>query len=128
MKAREHPGFRKITGRPRASVFLYLLFLASLANWACLAIPGRGGTTHYVVLGFGVISVNERGRPGVVATDGQTLGVCVSDRPGLKLAVGYSSSAVVSVADGAEDVRVEASRRVGGPLVVEAARVKLANQ
>ncbi len=103
-----------------------LVLALSIVASACLAIPGGGGTTHIVVLGFGVVSVNDRSRNGVIATDTQALGVCVTDRPGLKLGVGYSSSVVVSVPDGAQDVRVEASRRPGGPLLVEAGRVKLA--
>ena len=105
------------------------LFAVTLALWvsACLAIPGRGGTTHIVVLGFGIVSVNDRNPNAVVATDTQALGVYVTDRPGLRLGVGYSSSVVVSVSGGAEDVRVEASRGPGGPLLVEAAHVKLAH-
>jgi hypothetical protein len=53
------------------------------------------------------------------------LGVLVSDRPGPKFAIGYSSASVVSVADGAEDVRVEVSRRPMGPVIVDTQRAKL---
>lgn len=55
----------------------------------------------------------------MLATDMQALGLSISDRPGLKLGIGYSSSTVVTVADGAEDVRVEISKMPGGPIIID---------
>jgi hypothetical protein len=78
-----------------------------------------------VVIGLGVVSVHENPKDAIVATDAQDLGLCITDRPGVKIAVGYLSSTVVSVADGAKDVRVEVTRRPFGPLRVEAAKAKL---
>ncbi len=56
----------------------------------------------------------------ILATKMQTLGVVLSDQPGTKLGLGYSSSQVVAIPDGAKDVRVEISEKPGGPVVVDA--------
>jgi len=54
--------------------------------------------------------------------------MCITDRPGLKFALGYAASQVVSVADGAEDVRVEVRRRPGGLITVEVPKAQLKGQ
>ena len=54
------------------------------------------------------------------------MGIGVSDQVGLKVGIGYASSTVVAVPDGAEDVRVEVSQKLGGPLMVETPKAKLA--
>lgn len=93
---------------------------AALGLTGCVVtVPGKGHTTHHVILGFGIVSVNEPENQAVVTTDAQALGISLSDRPGLRLGLGYSSSTVVSVAAGAEDVRVEVSKSPGGPLIVD---------
>jgi hypothetical protein len=105
----------------RLSLLLLVLILPSCA----LPIHSGASTTHYVIVGFGVVSVHENARDAIVATDTQDLGVVIGDRPNLRMSVGYLSSSVVSVADGAQDVRVEASRRPFGPFVVETVSAKL---
>jgi len=72
-----------------------------------------------VIIGCGIVTVGESGKEALVATDVQAIGLSISDRPGLKVGLGYSSSTVVSVEDGAKDVRVEVSKRPGGPLIVD---------
>lgn len=99
------------------------LLLFSVILSGCIAIPGKGGTKHYVIVGFGIVSVNES-EEAVTATQAHSLGISISDRPGLKLGIGYTSSTVVTVAPGAEDVRVEVSKRPGGPLIVDTQSAK----
>lgn len=62
-----------------------------------------------------------------MVTDAQALGINVSDQPGLKFGVGYSSSTVLTVPDGtrAEDVRMEVSRRPFGSLKITTHSAKL---
>jgi hypothetical protein len=100
-----------------------LLVLFAIILSGCICIPGKGGTRHYVIVGFGIVSVNES-EDAITATQTQALGVSISDRPGLKLGIGYASSTVVTVAPGAEDVRVEISKRPGAPLIVDTQSAK----
>lgn len=106
------------------STILYVLAFLVLhgAVSSCVAIPGKNGTVHYLIVGFGIVSVNESQSQAVIATDAHTLGISISDQPGLKLAVGYSSSTVVTIPDGAEDVRVEVSKIPGSPIVIDVPR------
>lgn len=62
----------------------------------------------------------------MAATSTQVLGVQVSDRPGLKLGLGYASGVVTTVSDGAEDVRAEVSHWPFGPLKIEVDRARFA--
>jgi hypothetical protein len=88
-------------------------------------IPAGGGTTYHLILGFGIVRVNDNNPSAAVVTDAQSFGLVVSDRPGIKLGVGYASSSVVSVPADAKDVRVEVSRQPWGPLRVEAPAAEL---
>ena len=75
---------------------------------------------HYVVIGLGIVTVpKQASETAVLATRTQALGVQLSDQPGAKLGLGYSSGSVVAIPNTAEDVRVEISERIGGSIVVE---------
>ncbi|TAJ33339.1 MAG: hypothetical protein EPO64_01070, partial [Nitrospirae bacterium] len=87
----------------RNAIALTGLLLATVLMAGCVvSIPGKGNATHHLIIGVGVVTVNEPKEQAVLATDTQALGLSLSDRPGLKLGLGYSSSTVVTVADGAE--------------------------
>ena len=111
----------------RIGIAIALLSLSLVAsccgtNKNSFAIPLRGeeGSVHYLIIGVGVVTVpGTEARTAVQATQMQSLGVAISDQPVTKLGVGYMSSTVVSVPDGAKDVRVEVSQVPGGPLRVE---------
>lgn len=113
-----------------------VVWLASLAAFAMgctstrtagvvMPIPAGGGTTYHLILGFGVVRVNDAKPSAAVVTDTQSFGLVVSDRPGVKFGVGYASSSVVSVPADAKDVRIGVSRLPWGPLRVEAAAADL---
>jgi hypothetical protein len=104
-------------------VLLFLIFHGALSS--CVSIPGKGGTVHHVIIGFGIVSVNEPPSHAIIATDSHILGMSISDQPGLKFAFGYSSSTVVSIPDGADDVRVEVSKLPGKPLIIDVPSAKL---
>jgi hypothetical protein len=96
------------------------------ALFSACALPLRSGdTVHYVIIGFGVVSVRDNAKDAIVATDTQDLGLTIADRPGVRVALGYVSSTVVAVADGAKDVRVETARRPFGPFIVDTASADL---
>lgn len=90
----------------------------------CIRIPTKHGAYH-LIIGVGVVAVSELDDEAVVATNANSLGVAISNRPGMKVGLGYASSSVVSVADGAVDVRVEVSRRPFGRLTVDTQKAEL---
>jgi hypothetical protein len=105
---------------------LRLVLISSALLGGCVSsMPGSGRTTHHLVIGLGVCSVNSGPNEAAIVTDVQALGLSISDRPGLKFALGYSSSTVATVSSGAKDVRMEISKRPGGPLIVEGKRAVL---
>lgn len=96
----------------------------------CLSLPIQGdqSSIHYMVIGFGIISVPKpEQKTAVLATKMQSLGVSVSNQPGMKIGIGYTSGSLVAVPNGAEDVRVEVSQKLGGPLIVETQKAQLTN-
>jgi hypothetical protein len=95
------------------------------AGSGCATYTTAGGVTYHLIVGFGLVRTKAADGAGVVVTDARSLGVVVSDRPGVKLGVGYASSTVVSVPPGATDVRVEVSRQPFGPFVVDAPSVEV---
>jgi hypothetical protein len=108
--------------------FLDSVLILSMLTGCVVSVPGKDGSSRHVIIGFGIVSVNEAPEKAVIATDTHAFGVSVSDRPGLKFGLGYSSSTVVTVAPHARDVRVEVSKKPWGPLVVDTQRAALKNE
>ncbi len=107
----------------RVAVTNVVLAVGALLLSGCVSFPltDKDGTTHYVIIGFGVVSVPEvKGEAAVRVVRVQALGLTVTDQPGLKVGLGLVSSSTVSVPSGAKDVRVEVSQKLGGPLKVSA--------
>jgi len=98
-----------------------------LAGCAGIPIKFNDGTTHHLIIGFGLVTVKEVPEHPVVITKATAVGATIADRPGIKFGVGYSSSTVVTVGDRADDVRIEVSKFPGGPLKIDVPRVKLSN-
>lgn len=92
----------------------------------CLYLPSKSGTGRVLVVGIGLVSIHDRTNVPLTATSTQVLGLEVSDRPGLKVGVGYASSVVTTATDGAEDVRAEVSHWPFGPLKIQVDRATLA--
>lgn len=55
----------------------------------------------------------------------ESVGVMISDQPATKLSIGYSKTTVIAVPDGAEDVRLEVSDEIGGPIRIEVPSAEL---
>jgi hypothetical protein len=109
----------------QALLLLTLGLLTFGPSAGCATYTTAEGVTYHFIIGFGLVRTKAAENAGVVATDARSLGVVVSNRPGLKLGVGYASSTVVSVPPGARDVRVEVSRRPFGPFIVDAPSVEV---
>ena len=91
---------------------LSCLLLASQLGLVCGCVPfHRDGTTHYLVLGFGLVSVNSStNQVAVTAVKANVLGVMASTMPGPKLSIGYASMAAASV-----ETNQNAIVEIGGP-------------
>lgn len=95
---------------------------------AVIPVKGKEGTKHFIIIGFGIVRVNRpEGKTAALITDSQALGINVSDQPGLKLGIGYSSCTVTTVPDGmcADDVRMEVTRKPIGSLKITTHSAKL---
>src|SRR5436190_11692824 len=81
-------------------IFFSLIFNGCSRLTCCMSFPVQGGqeSIHYVVIGFGIVSIPKpEQKIALLATKVQSLGVNISDQPGLKLGVGYASSTIVAV-------------------------------
>lgn len=79
-----------------------VLALALMANGCApfgpLKISGKSGETHYVVLGFGVVSVpSPDDSSSLMAARHLSAGLMISNQPGMKLNLGYSRGMVTSI-------------------------------
>jgi hypothetical protein len=101
------------------------LLLATLCGGCAFPVRSSSGTTYHLIVGVGVVAVSDPDQSAAVVTQAQSVGVAITDRPGLKLGIGYASSTVTTVAEGAEDVRIEAAEYPGGPLTVTVDKAEL---
>lgn len=101
-------------------IFFCLVLSGCSGLNCCLSLPVQGNSSiHYVVLGLGIVSIPKpNAQTAILATKTQALGVVVSDQPGAKVGLGYTSGNVVAIPDGAVDVRVEISQSPGGNVTV----------
>jgi hypothetical protein len=105
-------------------LFQYSIVILLLSGCS-LAIEGKDNTIHHLIIGLGIVSIKETPSPSVVVTDSKAIGINISDRPGLKLGIGYSSSTVVTIPNNANNVHAEISGKPGGPLVIDVPKASL---
>jgi len=109
------------------SLLLLIVLASGCGHTACcLKVPVQGtrGSVHYVVFGFGVISVlAPTEKTHVLVTRVHSVGATVSDQPGLRVGLGYLSSSLVAVGKDANNVIVEVHEPIGGPLTVHSQEV-----
>jgi hypothetical protein len=121
--------FKNLSKKKLVPILMGLLLLTGCkAIKCCLTIPAdhTGDSISYLVIGVGVITVPKpEKQTAVLATKAEILGINISNQPGLKVGLGYSSSSVVEIPDNAEDVRVEISQKPGGPLKIKSEKAKL---
>ena len=89
-------------------------FAALLLLTGCVQFDANG-TRHTVVLGFGIVSVpspSGTNQPAAQVTKTQAIGLVLSDQPGIKAGIGYSSSVVTQIHTN-QNVLVEVKTRPG---------------
>lgn len=97
-----------------------LFIIISLLFFAGCSIPitNEAGTTYHLIIGLGIVTTNHNINTAATVTRSKTLGVSVSNQPGLLFGMGYSSSKTVSIKEGAENVLVEIEDNAMGDLSV----------
>jgi hypothetical protein len=99
-----------------------LLCLVILGSTGCVSWKDHSGTRHTLVIGIGVVSVNDSKPTAATVTRAHTMGIAV-DANGLT--AGYSARFTTAVPDNAEDVRIEASERPFQPITIEVQKTQL---
>ncbi len=104
------------------------LMLYALVLSACspLAFKGKDNSIQYVILGFGVVTVPKpQNEVAIIAAKATTLGISISNQPGLRFSLGYTSGFFLTIPDHAKDVRLEVYERLGGPITVDTINAEL---
>jgi len=117
MSLRLHPSF---------ALKALVAFVLSGTLPGCSGIPvkGREGTTHYLIIGIGVVSVPKpSGDDGVTASKIQALGIVANSSPNLRFTAGYIQGHTVSIRPDA-NVIVEQSDSIGGPLTISSIQAR----
>lgn len=100
-------------GRP-GQLFLCLALLLGLTG--CCRWTDKSGTRHTLIIGVGVVSVNESKPEAAQVIRANALGI-TADAGGVT--AGLSSRFTTAVPSGAEDVRIEASQKPFAPIKIE---------
>lgn len=106
--------------------FFYPLVLAlALYGCACpIPIGNKNGTSHHMILGLGIVSVNDNNSEATVVTRSNAIGVALSNRPGLKFSVGYSSNKVLTISEKVDNVTIEVDHSPSGDITVDLKSMK----
>ena len=89
----------------------------------CIPLSSSEDTRRHLIIGVGLVSINDNAPHAAVATSIKSFGASVSNQPGLIASLGYASSKVVSVAEGASVV-VDVSHSNRGGLIVDVVNYK----
>lgn len=112
-----------MTSNQKRIALAWLLVSLALAGGAgCCSWSDKSGTRHVLIVGIGVVSINDSKPAAATVTRAHALGV-TADQGGV--GAGYSSRFTTSVPAGAEDVRIEASQRPFAPIKVEVQKAQL---
>jgi hypothetical protein len=84
-----------------------ILCLIIAGGTGCCSWTDKSGTRHVLIVGVGIVSVNDSTPTAATVTRAHALGL-TADQGGI--AAGYSSSFTTAVPAGVEDVRIEASQ------------------
>ena len=100
----------------------FLLCLAMAGGAGCCSWTDKSGTHHLIVVGIGIVSVNNSKPAAATVTRANVLGLAADQG---EVTAGYSSRFSTAVPDGAEDVRIEASQRPFAGINVEVQKTQL---
>lgn len=98
----------------------YLLALPCLVFSGCaLPIVEKEGTTHHLIVGLGIVSVNDSVPTSAVVTRSKALGLNITNQPKLKFAAGYSSDNIVTVAEDADNLMIDIAPEPTGNILIK---------
>lgn len=97
----------------RALVLSFFLLAALATGCAPVRISGKNGTSHYLIVGFGLVSVDKQSASAATIVRSRSLGATVTDSPVLKASLGYASGTTVAIPNNASDVRIEIGQKRG---------------
>lgn len=99
-------------------LFIYLALL--FCGCSGIKISDGKGSIHHLIVGIGIVTCPDtRTENGILATKSNSLGLQISNQPGLKFALGYASSYVTAIPETADNVLVEIFQRPFGPLILQ---------
>lgn len=105
--------------RRRRQLAMVGLGILQLALMGCAFETKSGdGTRHYLILGAGLVSVNDQQSNAAVAVRTRSLGIALSDIPGMGMTAGYASNKYVGVTDGNKHLVIEVADHPQGDLSV----------
>lgn len=91
-----------------------------LASSGCIPVHSNG-TTHYVVVGFGIVSVPQTNQAAAQVVKMQSIGLSISDVPGTRFSVGYASGTTVAVPANT-NIIVEVAQKPFAPIKITATK------
>jgi hypothetical protein len=90
-------------------LFSSLAGLSFLILTSCVPFTSNG-TRHTLVLGFGIVSMPATNTAVAQITKTQAIGFVLSDQPGIKAGIGYTSSIVTQIGTN-QNILVEVSTK-----------------
>ncbi len=103
-----------------------LPYVAILLLLCGCSVPlgNKNGTSYHMILGFGIVSVNDNVNEAAVITRTTSIGVAVTDQPGLKCSIGYSSNKAITISEEADNVIVEVEHSPLGDISVNLKNIR----
>jgi hypothetical protein len=97
----------------RNVVLIIIIFIVAGCSSSPCCISTKFETDNfinYIVIGFGIVSVPKPAmKSGAYAAKTKSLGIMLSDQPGLKSSIGYATSSVIVVPENTNNTIIEAS-------------------
>lgn len=88
---------------PRVRSLLQISAITALLSLSgcAIPIPAEGDTRRHVIIGFGIVTVNDADSHTAVATSTKSLGLHVTNLTGTQAVLGYGSSKQIIIAEDA---------------------------
>jgi len=116
-------------GYARGLVGVLVAAILVAAGGCAIPVRAKDGSRHYVVVGFGMVSIPrvDASSPVLVAKV-QALGVVMTPMPSARLVIGYINAHQVAVAADTAWAMVEISDAIAGPVRISASTCQLAEK
>lgn len=82
---------------------IYRLFVLSMFVQSCaIPLPGSKDTRHLLIIGLGITTQKAANEEAAMVTTSKSLGLTMSNMPGVKASLGYSSAKIVTLSQDAD--------------------------